>query len=168
MVASAIQTIFGYGVTHVFYHSFTVAPIPHIAPLFACKSPQDLDRDLAYLQSHYRFVTHDDMVAYRYNRGRLPPGAVTISFDDGFIECFTVARPLLLARGIPATFFVCNSFIDNQALMFRNKIALCVSRLFYATPAELTKFTKRLRLRFGITCDSCDDIQKWLYGLDFA
>jgi peptidoglycan/xylan/chitin deacetylase (PgdA/CDA1 family) len=168
MMFSAIQRIVGCDLTHVFYHSFTITPIPHIAPLFGCKSPEELKRDLIYLKSHYRFVSHDGIVAHRENGYRLPPKAVAVSFDDGFVECFTVARPLLLAQGIPATFFVCKSFIDNQALMFRNKVALCVSRIASATREEMSGFSTALRARFGLTAKSPADMQAWLFGLDFA
>ncbi len=154
--------------THVFYHSFTATPIPHIAPLFGCKSPGDLERDLVYLKSRFRLVSHDDIVAHRENGWRLPPNAAAVSFDDGFVECFTVARPLLLAHGVPATFFVCKSFIDNRALMHRNKIALCVSRIAGATPAEVSRFTAALRGRFGLATGSPAGVQAWLFGLHFG
>ena len=154
--------------THVFYHSFTATPIPHIAPLFGCKSPGDLERDLVYLKSRFRLVSHDDIVAHRENGWRLPPNAATVSFDDGFVECFTVARPLLLAHGVPATFFVCKSFIDNRALMHRNKIALCVSRIAGATPAEVSRFTAALREGFGLATGSPAGVQAWLFGLHFG
>jgi peptidoglycan/xylan/chitin deacetylase (PgdA/CDA1 family) len=168
MLFSGIRRLVAGDLTHVLYHSFTASPIPHIAPLFACKSPGDLERDLLYLNSRFHLVSHDDTVFHRKKGWRLPPNAAAVSFDDGFIECFTVARPLLLAHGIPATFFVCKSFIDNKALMFRNKIALCVSRIADATPAELSRLTGSLRARFGIAVNSRTEVQTWLFGLDFA
>jgi peptidoglycan/xylan/chitin deacetylase (PgdA/CDA1 family) len=168
MVLSAMRRIVARDLIHVFYHSFTATPIPHIAPLFGCKTPGELERDLVYLKSHFRLVSHDDIVTHREKGWRLPPNAAAVSFDDGFVECFTVARPLLLAHGISATFFVCKSFIDNQALMHRNKIALCVSRIADATPAEVSRFTTALLARFGLAADSPADVQTWLFGLDFA
>ena len=168
MALSTIRRMVAGDLTPVFYHSFTASPIPHIAPLFPCKSPGDLERDLLYLKSHFRLVSHDDIVFHREKGRRFPSNAAAVSFDDGFIECFTVARPLLVAHGIPATFFVCKSFIDNQALMFRNKIALCVSRIADSTPGELSRFNAALRARFGITVDSRAEVQTWLFGLGFA
>src|SRR5207247_8465618 len=123
---------------------------------------------LLYLKSRYSFVSHVDIGLQREKGWRRPSKAAAVSFDDGFTECFTVARPLLVAHGIPATFFVCKSFIDNQALMFRNKIALCVSRIAEGTPGELSRFTAALRAGFGIRVDSRTGVQKWLFGLGFA
>jgi peptidoglycan/xylan/chitin deacetylase (PgdA/CDA1 family) len=120
------------------------------------------------LQSRFQFVSHDDIVAHRENGRKLPPRAVAVSFDDGFVEGFTIARPMLLARGLPATFFVCNSFIDNRALMFRNKIALCVSRIAGATNTERVGLLAGLRRHFGLAAQSRAEVQRWLFGLDFA
>src|SRR5439155_19281707 len=149
MPLSAIRRIVAGDLTPVFYHSFTGSPIPHIAPLFPCKSPGDLERDLLYLKSHFRLVSHDDIVFHREKGRRFPSNAAAVSFDDGFIECFTVATPLLFAHGIPATFFVCKIFIDNQSLMFGNKIALCVALIADSMPVDLSRCTAVLRARLG-------------------
>jgi peptidoglycan/xylan/chitin deacetylase (PgdA/CDA1 family) len=168
MIHSAIQGMVGCDLIHVFYHAFTGSPIPHIEPLFGCKSAADLERDLIYLKSHFHLVSHDEVASHREGGCRLPPNAAAVSFDDGFVECFTVARPLLLAHGVPATFFVCKSFIDNQALMFRNKIALCVARMADATPIELARSTAALSARCGFPGRSPREVQMWLFRLGFA
>ena len=59
-------------VMSVFYHSFADRPIPHIAPLFPCKSAAAFEQDLLYLKTHFRPVSHDDVVAHRENRRKLP------------------------------------------------------------------------------------------------
>jgi peptidoglycan/xylan/chitin deacetylase (PgdA/CDA1 family) len=38
--------------------------------------------------------------------GSLPPGAVAVTFDDGYVDALTEAAPVLTQLGIPATFFV--------------------------------------------------------------
>jgi peptidoglycan/xylan/chitin deacetylase (PgdA/CDA1 family) len=155
-------------VTHVFYHSFFRADAPHIAPLFACKRPSDLERDLVYLKTRFHCVSHDEVVAHREKGTALPPKAVMVSFDDGLTECFTEARPLLLAHGVPATFFVCSNFIDNRSLMYRNTIALCISRVARADPAEQGRLAQALRARFPIAAESGAAVREWLLGLEFA
>jgi len=158
----------GRDVTAVFYHSFTAAPAPHITPLYRCKSPAAFERDLVYLKSRLHCVAHDDIVAHREGQRMLPANAASVSFDDGFAECFTVARPLLLAHGVRATFFVCKSFIDNRALMHRNKVALCLSRIAQATGVEQSHLLGVLRVRFDLPADSPAAVRRWLLGLKFA
>jgi peptidoglycan/xylan/chitin deacetylase (PgdA/CDA1 family) len=152
--------------THFFYHSFTARDLPHITPLYPCKRPEDLERDIRYLTSTFRFVSHDEVVAHREKGSPLPPKAVALSFDDGFAECFTVVRPLLLAHGIPAIFFVCTGFIDNRDLMFRNKIALCLSRITESRKAS--ELSAALQERFELPVGSPDAVRAWLGSLQFA
>ena len=64
------------------------------------------------------FRSHMALVAERYvsmplaklvssaAEGRLPPGAVSITFDDGYVDNLEVAVPILTEFGIPATFFI--------------------------------------------------------------
>jgi len=45
--------------------------------------------------------------------GKLPPRAVSITFDDGYADNETVALPILLDLGLTATFFVATGFLDG-------------------------------------------------------
>jgi len=43
----------------------------------------------------------------------LPPRAVAITFDDGYVNNLEVAAPILAARGLTATFFITTGFIEG-------------------------------------------------------
>ena len=45
-----------------------------------------------------------------------------ISFDDGFRECYDVILPILKALKLKATFFITEKCINNQDLLWRNKL----------------------------------------------
>ena len=53
--------------------------------------------------------------------GTLPPRALSITFDDGYQDNYTIALPILLQHGFKATFFVCSGYI-NDGLMFNDVI----------------------------------------------
>ena len=83
------------------YHR--VIPLPgwgHVEDVSQAKFRSDLD----YLRSEgYTFLTTRDLVDGSYD----PEGKnVLITVDDGRLDNFTMARPILNARGIKATFFV--------------------------------------------------------------
>jgi peptidoglycan/xylan/chitin deacetylase (PgdA/CDA1 family) len=45
--------------------------------------------------------------------GTIPRRAIAITFDDGYADNVTVALPLLLRAGVPATFFITTGFLDG-------------------------------------------------------
>jgi peptidoglycan/xylan/chitin deacetylase (PgdA/CDA1 family) len=47
-------------------------------------------------------------------RGFIPRRAVAVTFDDGYIDNFTTASPILEAFDIPATFFLTTERIDER------------------------------------------------------
>ncbi len=49
----------------------------------------------------------------RLKAGTLPHRAVSITFDDGYKDNYTVALPILRRHNIPATFFIATDFLDG-------------------------------------------------------
>jgi peptidoglycan/xylan/chitin deacetylase (PgdA/CDA1 family) len=45
--------------------------------------------------------------------GTLPPGSISITFDDGYQDNYTEARALLVERELPATFFIATAYLDG-------------------------------------------------------
>jgi peptidoglycan/xylan/chitin deacetylase (PgdA/CDA1 family) len=83
------------------YH--VIGPRPAGAPLPELYvSRADFARQLRWLASHrYRAVTLDDVHEYWRGRRALPRKPIVLTFDDGYRGHFTIARPLLKARGWP-------------------------------------------------------------------
>ena len=48
--------------------------------------------------------------------GRNMGGTLSVTFDDGYADNYTVAAPILKTMGIPATFFVTTGFIDSSVV----------------------------------------------------
>ncbi len=57
----------------------------------------------------------------RQERGTLPSRALSITFDDGYRDNYTIALPILQRHGLKATFFVCSGYL-NDGLMFNDTI----------------------------------------------
>lgn len=68
-----------------------------------------------------------DDVLDRCRRGTaFPKGAFAITFDDGFENNLTVARPVLDQLGIPATIYVTTRFIDENGMSWIDRIELAL------------------------------------------
>jgi peptidoglycan/xylan/chitin deacetylase (PgdA/CDA1 family) len=65
----------------------------------------------------------------------LPPRAVALTFDDGYLDNLTVAAPLLRAAGLPATFFLVPGFLSGTADPWWESLGWAFAR---ATATELT------------------------------
>jgi len=112
-----------------FYHAVSNEAMPHVRYLYPVVSVADFEAALLNLKENYTFVDYSQVHDYVLNGALLPPKAVHLSFDDGYAECFSVVRPLLLKYEIPCTFFLTTGLIDNHILFYRNKQSLCVERL---------------------------------------
>jgi peptidoglycan/xylan/chitin deacetylase (PgdA/CDA1 family) len=154
-------------VTALFYHGLREKPLPHVDSLYPCKDKGMFEEDLRTLCKRYVPVSHEQIRAAREGGKPLPRRAVAVSFDDGFAECFTVARPLLLKHGVPCTFFVISSMLDNRKLMHRNQIALCLAAIDQAgrdTGADL----EAVRRVCGRTFPDRAALRQWATGLRYA
>ncbi len=65
----------------------------------------------AFRRRGRRFVSLEEYVDSIESRGREPVGAVHLTFDDGWVDNYTYARPVLRALDVPATFFVTTDHI---------------------------------------------------------
>lgn len=69
-------------------------------------------------------------------RGRMPPRAVCITFDDGYRSTYDLALPVLKEFGLPATVFVTTGHMDKDN-MWNDRI-LDAIRCCVAGPIDLT------------------------------
>jgi peptidoglycan/xylan/chitin deacetylase (PgdA/CDA1 family) len=113
----------------LFYHSVSDQPLPHIQHLYPPEPVARFEAALRYIKKHYRLVTDAELEAHRLHGAPLPGRALHLSFDDGFAECFTVARPLLLKYALPCTFFITSGWVDNGRMFYRNKASLCIEQM---------------------------------------
>jgi peptidoglycan/xylan/chitin deacetylase (PgdA/CDA1 family) len=116
-----------------FYHAVSDEPMPHVRHLYPVVPVDDFEAALIYLKENYTFINYERLHAHIFCGAPLPPKAVHLSFDDGYAECFSVVRPLLLRHQIPCTFFLTTSLIDNPILFYRNKQSLCIESLKKST-----------------------------------
>jgi peptidoglycan/xylan/chitin deacetylase (PgdA/CDA1 family) len=150
------------------YHAISSRPLPHVRHLYDVKSPEQFEQDLKFLKENCHVASHDELVAHQKGSHRLPSGSVVITFDDGFSECHSIVRPLLLKYGLPCAFFICKSLIDNEAMMYRNVISLCLDRSERLNDDDFNKATARLSKTFHVRLDSRSQFRTWLMGLTYS
>lgn len=111
------------------YHK--VNPDPRTGGLGLRVPPDKFDRQMAYLaRNGFHTVSLTDVVAHFQEGKPLPPRPVVITFDDGYLDNYTYAFPILKKYNFTATIFVVagtvggiNSFDVKSKLQPVNQMA---------------------------------------------
>lgn len=125
----------GLDVIFPFYHAVSDRILPHAMHLYSVRSTVQFEKDLDYLLENFQPVKMSDFLeGERHENAR--KASMVLSFDDGLIQCYEQIRPILLRKGIPATFFLNNAFIDNLDMFFRFRVSLLLEMLHKKGAAE--------------------------------
>jgi peptidoglycan/xylan/chitin deacetylase (PgdA/CDA1 family) len=77
-------------------------------------TPENFRRQLEWLRQHnYTAITPDDLAAAALRGKKLPARPVLITFDDGYLDAYTEAFPLLRQYNFRGTFFVVTEWLDE-------------------------------------------------------
>jgi peptidoglycan/xylan/chitin deacetylase (PgdA/CDA1 family) len=80
--------------------------------------PQTFEEQLQYLRSQgYTSVTLDEVVTYMQGNGVLPTKPIVITFDDGYVDNYTTAIPILRKYGYSGIIFVITDNIGKQGYL---------------------------------------------------
>lgn len=69
---------------------------------------------LVFLKRHYNVIALSDYLAARQNSKLLPRHSVILTFDDGLRNFLTVAAPVLMQFGLPATVFLVTDNVEAR------------------------------------------------------
>lgn len=111
-------------VFHPFYHVVSDEDLPHILN-YNYRNVAEFKRELDFYLRHFRPVALAELIS----NPRTEEKIFHLSFDDGLRECVEVIAPILLEKGIPATFFINPAFIDNRALFHKYKASLILRKM---------------------------------------
>ena len=85
------------------------------------------DWQMALLKEHFTPISLNDAVEGLKNN-TLPPNAVCVTFDDGYLNNLEVATPILKRHQVPATVYVATGFTDGNNMWNDNVIDLCANQ----------------------------------------
>jgi peptidoglycan/xylan/chitin deacetylase (PgdA/CDA1 family) len=136
-----------------YYHIVTDAEVPHVKHLYTYRGEAAFKRDIDVLLGRFRAMSLEELIVHLHSHKALPRDALLLTFDDGFREMQEVVAPILLAKGVPATFFVTTGCIDNQNLAHHNKLSVLLEHICSTGSAALTKEVSRWLAHHGIPGD---------------
>ena len=129
-----------YNFIMVNYH-YVEDPRPDFAGIHPCPV-KEFERQIAFLSTHYRFVSVPEVLAGA--RAGVDKKMCAITFDDGLKDQLEYAVPILKAHGATATFFVITGTLSG-IVPLAHKIHLLTSRMsMKETAAAFNAFLSRL------------------------
>jgi peptidoglycan/xylan/chitin deacetylase (PgdA/CDA1 family) len=87
-------------------------------------SPERFAEQIAALRRHFEPVTLAAL-ADDAERGSLRPRAVAVTFDDGYRDGLTDAKPILEQHGVPATVFVASGYVGSSRDFWWHELERC-------------------------------------------
>jgi len=84
------------------------------------RSSRDFEQFCTFFARNYDVVPLGEFVA-RLERRASVAHVLAITFDDGYLDNFEVAAPILRKLGLPATFFVTTQFLGSRAVPWWDK-----------------------------------------------
>jgi peptidoglycan/xylan/chitin deacetylase (PgdA/CDA1 family) len=76
-----------------------------------------------------RSISYDELLKIRTTDKRGSAHRFFFTFDDGFAECYTVIRPILLRHAVDAAFFVVTDYLDDREPFVECRLSLLLEQI---------------------------------------
>ena len=83
---------------------------------------QQFRQQLEYMKQNFNIVTMETVIEAAEGRSVLPEKAMLLTFDDGYVDNYTYAMPLLEEYGVQGSFFIPGKTFATHQLLDVNKI----------------------------------------------
>ncbi len=124
--------------------------IAHVRHLFPYKTVRQFKSDLEFLLKKYKPLALTEVIKHIRDARPFPRRTFLLTFDDGYREMSEVVAPILLDKGVSATFFVNSAFVDNQQLGYWHKLSIVIAKFEKGKTAALEKRVSQLLEDYGI------------------
>lgn len=136
---SFLEKLTGTRVIVVYYHIVNDEDVPHVKHLHPIKNTKEFREDLDFLLGTFSPIGLPELLNDIKSGRSLAKRVFLLTFDDGYREISDVIVPILLEKGITATFFVNSAFVDNKELCYTNKVSLIVQEFLKSRSSDLKK-----------------------------
>jgi peptidoglycan/xylan/chitin deacetylase (PgdA/CDA1 family) len=96
----------------LFYHRLSSGPpdiyqLPHL-------DVREFKKQMRHVKKYYSVVTMDEMADRLAQKKNFAVPSIIITFDDGFVNNYTLAYPILKELGLPAMIYLTTGFIGTM------------------------------------------------------
>ena len=92
--------------------------------------PKDLfSKQIEFLATNTNILTLDEFAHYFLNKKHFPEISVLITFDDGYLDNYQNAFPILKANGVSATIFLTSSMIESEKRFWWDQLYVLLDQI---------------------------------------
>lgn len=122
--------------------------------VFSC-SAEDLEQHLRFIKSNFDIIDQASFINIINSNAPVDKKLAYITFDDGYVDNYQLAFPILTALKIPATFFVATGLIESKTIPWWDEIAWHIKHCHldelrlqsWQKTISLSKSTEQLNIR---------------------
>lgn len=108
------------------YHRIGLAADSEFDPnVFSC-TPQRFEQHLSLFQKNFDVISIDELIALQRSQQRVTERLAVLTFDDGYIDNYQLAYPMLKAAGLTAGFFVSTDYVDQPQIPWWDEVGWIV------------------------------------------
>jgi len=106
-----------------------------------CVSTTNFQAQMSWLSEHgYTGIPVTQLVEVLQNGGQLPPHPVAITFDDGMLDIYTTAFPIMQHYGFSGTLFLIAAWINGEGVMNTAEVQEMISNGWEIGSHSMTHF----------------------------
>jgi peptidoglycan/xylan/chitin deacetylase (PgdA/CDA1 family) len=105
-------------------------------PELVSASVEDFERQMGFVRKHFNVLRLADVADCLERNRPLPPRSLVVTFDDGHLDNYTHAFPVLRGLGMPACIFLSTDYIGSTRMFWFDRVA----QLLYHAPAGQWRF----------------------------
>jgi len=117
----------GHGLAVLAYHRVGDRAAAAYDPWVYTADESQLDEHLRYIKKHRRLVGMEEALEIAAGRIRSPGPATLLTFDDGYLDNYQTAFPILKNHGAEGVFFLVTNFASGGLIPWWDQIAWIVS-----------------------------------------
>lgn len=88
---------------------------------------EEFRKQILFLKSNYEIVTMEEVLDSIEGKTALPEKAMLLTFDDGYIDNYTVALPILNEMCVQGSFFIPGKTFTEHSLLDVNKLHFVIA-----------------------------------------
>ncbi|MBL8100212.1 MAG: polysaccharide deacetylase family protein [Anaerolineales bacterium] len=124
-------------------------------------SPQAFDEQMAFVKKWYRVISLQELTDWLLLNKPLPPLAALITFDDGYLDNYTNAFPILKKYDFSAVIYLTSGYIASNRPFYWDLASYC----FFHTQTDCVQFPDSTQRRWSTNDEKKEVLKAWIEAM---